>query len=578
MQTLETQATTAFDIQKIRADFPALHQTIYDGRPLVYLDNAASTQKPQAVIDRLTAYYTREHSNVHRGVHHLSQRATDAYEAARARIARFINAPNARQVIYTRGTTEAINLVAASYGRSRLGEGDEVVISAMEHHSNIVPWQMVCQAQGARLRVIPVNERGEIVVDAYDGLLSERTKLVALVQVSNSLGTVNPVRRMIETAHARGIPVLIDGAQAVQHMPVDVQALDCDFYCFSSHKIFGPTGIGILYGKEHLLEAMPPYQGGGDMIETVSFEGTTYDGLPHKFEAGTPHIAGAVGLAAAVEYLDEVGLDAVAAYEHDLLAYAHEHLQAIDGLRLVGTAAQKASVVSFLLEDANPYDVGKILDELGIAVRTGHHCTMPLMQLFGIPGTVRASFALYNTRDEVDALVEGIHTVRQRLGTIRQRARASAPTATPTATPVDEAPPIAERRQEIVEEFDLFDDVNDKRDYLMELGEALPELDAAYRTERYRIHGCLAMVWLHTEARHGRVYFQADSNAMITKGMIALLVRLLNGQPPQAILAADINAFMAQVDIPHMISAQRKNGLGAMIKRIKLDALALSHS
>ncbi len=574
MQTLETQ-TTAFDIDRIRADFPALHQTIYDGRPLVYLDNAASAQKPQAVIDRLTRYYTWEHSNVHRGVHLLSQRATDAYEAARARIARFINAAHAHEIIYTRGTSESINLVATSFGHSRIGAGDEVVISAMEHHSNIVPWQMVCQEKGARLRVIPVNDRGELRLDAYDDLLNDRTKIVALVHVSNSLGTVNPVRRVIEAAHARGIPVLLDGAQAVQHMPVDVQALDCDFYCFSGHKIFGPTGIGILYGKEALLNALPPYQGGGDMIETVSFAGTTYDGLPHKFEAGTPHIAGAVGLAVALEYLDEIGLDAIAAYEHDLLAYAHERLQTIDGLRLIGTAAEKASVASFLLEDANPYDTGKILDELGIAVRTGHHCTMPLMNQFGIPGTVRASFALYNTRDDVDALVEGLHTVRRRLGTIRQRGRAN---AQPAAAPVDDVPSIAERRQEIVEEFDLFDDVNDKRDYLMELGEAMPDLDDAYRTEQNRIHGCLSMVWLHTEARHGRVYFQADSNAMITKGMIALLVRLLNGQPPEAILAEDLDAFMADVDIPHMISAQRKNGLGAMIKRVKLDALALAHS
>ena len=576
MQTLETQ-TTVFDVNRIRADFPTLHQAIYDGRPLVYLDNAASAQKPQAVIDRLTAYYTWEHSNVHRGVHLLSQRATDAYEAARARIARFINAAHPHEVIYTRGTTEAINLVAACYGRSRLAEGDEVVISAMEHHANIVPWQMLCEEKGATLRVIPVNDRGELLVEAYDGLLNERTKLVALAHVSNSLGTINPVRRLIETAHGRDIPVLLDGAQAVQHMPVDVQALDCDFYCFSGHKIFGPTGIGILYGKEAVLDATPPYQGGGDMIETVTFEKTTYDGLPHKFEAGTPHIAGAVGLAAALEYLDEIGLDAIAAYEHDLLAYTHEHLLTIDGLRLVGTAAEKASVVSFLLEDANPYDVGKILDEQGIAVRTGHHCTMPLMQRFDIPGTVRASLALYNTRDEIDALVDGLHVARQRLSAIRQRGRDQVKAASPE-TPQDETPSIAERRQEIVEEFDLFDDLNDKRDFLMELGEALPSLDAAYRTEPYRIHGCLSMVWLHTEARHGCVYFQADSNAMITKGMIALLVRLLNGQPPQAILAADLNAFMAEVDIHHMISSQRKNGLGAMIKRIKLDALALAPS
>ena len=416
MQTLETQAATAYDIEKIRADFPALHQTIYDGQPLVYLDNAASAQKPQRVIDRLTGYYSWEHSNVHRGVHHLSQQATEAYEGARTQIARFIHAPNPYQIIYTRGTTEAINLVAASYGRSRVGEGDEVVISTMEHHSNIVPWQMLCEEKGATLRVIPVNDRGELIVEEYEQLLSDRTKLVAVVHVSNSLGTVNPVRRMIEAAHQRDIPVLIDGAQAVQHMTVDVRELDCDFYCFSGHKMFGPTGIGILYGKEDLLEAMPPYQGGGDMIETVTFERTTYDALPHKFEAGTPHIAGAIGLAEAVAYLQDLGLDAIARYEHDLLTYAHERLQEIDDLRLIGTAAEKASVVSFLVGAIHPYDGGTILDRLGIAVRTGHHCTMPLMQRFGLPGTVRASFALYNTREEVDKLVEGLHKVKKLLG------------------------------------------------------------------------------------------------------------------------------------------------------------------
>jgi len=416
MQTLETQTATSYDVEKVRRDFPALHQTIYDGQPLVYLDNAASAQKPQRVIDRLMAYYSWEHSNVHRGVHYLSQNATEAYEEARAQIARFINAPNPHQIIYTRGATEAINLVAASYGRSHVGQGDEVVISAMEHHSNIVPWQMLCQEKGARLRVIPVNDRGELIMEAYEQLLSDRTKLVAFVHVSNSLGTVNPVRRMIKAAHLRDIPVLIDGAQAVQHMTVDVQALDCDFYCFSGHKMFGPTGIGILYGKEALLEAMPPYQGGGDMIETVTFERTTYNALPHKFEAGTPHIAGAIGLAEAVAYLQDLGLDAIARYEHQVLAYAHERLQEIDDLRLIGTAAEKASVVSFLIGAIHPYDAGTILDRLGIAVRTGHHCTMPLMQRFGLPGTVRASFALYNTQEEVDKLVEGLHKVKKLLG------------------------------------------------------------------------------------------------------------------------------------------------------------------
>jgi len=422
MQTLETPAletktaTAVYDVEKIRGDFPALHQTLYDGQPLAYLDNAASALKPQAVIDRLAHYYALEHSNVHRGVHRLSQLATEAYEGARARIARFINAPHPHQVIYTRGTTEAINLVAAGYGRTHLSEGDEILISSLEHHSNLVPWQMLCQEKGARLRVIPVSDRGELDGEAYEALLGPRTKLVALVHVSNSLGTINPVKAMIEAAHAQGIPVLLDGAQAVQHMAVDVQALDCDFYCFSGHKMFGPTGIGILYGREALLEAMAPYQGGGDMIKTVSFEKTTYDGLPHKFEAGTPHIAGAVGLATAVDYLDAIGLDAIADYEHGLLAYAEARLGAMADVRLVGRASAKASVVSFLVGSIHPYDTGTVLDRMGIAVRTGHHCTMPLMDRLGLPGTVRASLALYNTRGEIDRLAEGVETVKKLLG------------------------------------------------------------------------------------------------------------------------------------------------------------------
>ncbi|MFQ5570944.1 MAG: SufS family cysteine desulfurase [Rhodothermales bacterium] len=406
-------ASTSYDVEHVRADFPALHQEIYDGQPLVYLDNAATSQKPQAVIDRLDAYYIRENSNVHRGVHFLSQQATEEYEAAREQIARFINAPEAHQIIYTRGATEAINLVAASYGRTQVGSGDEIVISTMEHHSNIVPWQMLCEERGATLRVIPINNRGELLFDDYQRLLTERAKLVAVAHVSNSMGTVNPVQRMIDEAHRYDIPVLLDGAQAVQHMPVDVQALGCDFYCFSSHKMYGPTGIGILYGKESLLDAMPPYQGGGDMIETVTLEGTTYDRLPYKFEAGTPHIAGAIGLGAAVAYLQHLGLEAVARYEAALLHYATERLQEIDGLRLIGTAEKKASVLSFLIGDVHPYDAGTILDRLGIAVRTGHHCTQPLMKRFGIPGTVRASLALYNTREDVDALVAGLHKVKK---------------------------------------------------------------------------------------------------------------------------------------------------------------------
>ena len=418
MDTLATRTDTgtAYDVEAVRAAFPALHQTVYDGQPLVYLDNAATAQKPQAVIDRMAAYYRRENSNIHRGVHVLSQRATEAYEAARARLARFIGAADPREVIFTRGTTEAVNLVAQTYGRTHLGAGDEVLITAMEHHSNIVPWQLLCEATGAVLRVVPVDDTGAIVYDEYLRLLTERTKLVAVVHVSNALGTINPVRALIEAAHALGVPVLVDGAQAVPHLKVDVRALDADFYCFSGHKMFGPTGVGVLYGKEALLEAMPPWQGGGDMIETVTFERTTFNELPHKFEAGTPHIAGGIGLAAAADFLDGLGLDAVDLYEHGLLEYATARLTEIDGLRIVGTAAEKASVVSFLPGAVHPYDAGTVLDRLGIAVRTGHHCTQPLMQRFGIPGTVRASFALYNTRAEVDRLVDGLHRVQTLFG------------------------------------------------------------------------------------------------------------------------------------------------------------------
>ena len=409
------EPTVAFEIDKVRADFPILQQEV-NGHPLVYLDNAATGQKPQAVIDRLTRYYTEENSNVHRGVHTLSQRATDAYEGARTTIQRFLNAASTHEIIYTRGTTDAINLVAASYGQHAVSAGDEIVISGLEHHSNIVPWQLLSERTGARLRVIPVLDDGSLDYTAYLALLNDRTRLVAVGHVSNALGTINPVKQMIADAHGLGIPVLVDGAQAVPHMQVDVQDLDCDFYCLSSHKAFGPTGFGVLYGKSKWLEAMPPYQGGGDMIEQVTFEQTTFNELPHKFEAGTPHIAGAIGFAAALDYIQGLGYDAIGAHENAVFAYATEQFEAIEGLRLIGTAAQKASVASFVLNGLHPYDVGTILDRLGVAVRTGHHCTQPLMQRLGLPGTVRASFAFYNTMADVDALVAGLRRVKQLFG------------------------------------------------------------------------------------------------------------------------------------------------------------------
>ncbi len=399
-----------FGIEKIRQDFPVLQQKVH-GKPLVYLDNAATTQKPQTVIDTITRYYQSENSNIHRGVHFLGEVATQAYENGRTRVRQFLNAAHDREIIFTRNTTESINLVASSYGRSRIKGGDEVIISAMEHHSNIVPWQMVCEEKGATLRVIPINDAGELLLEEYERLLSDRTKLVAITYVSNALGTVNPVKRIIAMAHRRGIPVLVDGAQATPHIVVDVQDLGCDFYAFSGHKVFGPTGIGILYGKTELLEAMPPYQGGGEMISAVTFEKTVYNSLPHKFEAGTPHIAGVVGLAAAIEYVQRIGLNQIAAYENELLAYGTELLSAIPGLRLLGTAKDKAGVLSFVVQDIHAHDIGTILDHQGIAIRAGHHCAMPVMKRFGVPATARASLAFYNTREELEALAKGIHKV-----------------------------------------------------------------------------------------------------------------------------------------------------------------------
>jgi cysteine desulfurase/selenocysteine lyase len=400
-------AHPAFDVGRIRADFPLLRQQIH-GKPLVYLDNAATSQKPQAVIETLTRYYAEGNSNVHRGVHLLSERATEAYEAGRATVQRFLNAADTREIIFVRGATEGINLVAQSYGRASIKPGDEIIISWMEHHSNIVPWQMLCEDKGAVLRVVPINDDGEVLLDEYARLLNPRTKFVALVHVSNALGTINPVKQMIEMAHRQRVPVLLDGAQAVAHLPVDVQELDCDFYVFSGHKVLGPTGIGILYGKADFLEGMPPYQGGGDMILSVTFEKTRYNTLPYKFEAGTPHIAGVVGLGAALDYLRGIGLDRIAAYEQALLAYGTDVLSAIPGLRLIGTAKEKAGVLSFVLDGIHAHDIGTILDQEGIAIRAGHHCAMPVMERFGVPATARASLAFYNTRGELDALGRAI--------------------------------------------------------------------------------------------------------------------------------------------------------------------------
>jgi len=405
-----TSNAHSFDVARIREDFPVLHQMV-NGKPLVYLDNAATTQKPQAVIDALVRYYSADNSNVHRGVHTLSQRATEDYDSGRSKARQFLNAASDEEIIFVKGTTDGINLVAHSYARQHLGEGDEIIISTMEHHSNIIPWQVLCQEKGAHLRVIPISDAGELLMDEYESLLSSRTKLVAITHVSNVLGTVNPIKQIVEMAHSQGVPVLVDGAQATPHMPVDVQKLGCDFYVFSGHKIYGPTGIGVLYGKAELLEAMPPYQLGSDMIKSVTFERTVYNDLPYKFEAGTPNIAGVIGMGAAIDYLTEIGMDRIDNYEHGLLEYGTECLSGIDGVKIVGNAPGKASVLSFVMDCAHPHDIGTILDTEGVAIRTGHHCAQPLMNRYGVPATARASLSFYNTKDEVDLLVKAIDRV-----------------------------------------------------------------------------------------------------------------------------------------------------------------------
>ncbi len=413
--TIKPKPVAVWDVERIRKDFPVLGQMVH-GNPLVYLDNAASSQVPQMVIERGSQYLKFEHSNIHRGVHYLSMKATNAYEGAREKVKRFINAADVKECIFVRGATEGINLVMHGYGRKFIGAGDEIIISAMEHHANIVPWQMLCEEKNAKLRVIPMNDAGELLLDEYDALLNERTKFVAIAHVSNALGTVNPVKEMIDRAHKYGVPVLIDGAQWVPHNSVDVQDLDCDFYAFSGHKMFAPTGSGVVYGKAALLEKMNPFQGGGDMIKSVTFEKTIYADLPNKFEAGTPAIASQIGLGAAIDYLNIIGREKAAAYEHELLSYATERLSAIEGVRIIGTAREKLGVLSFVIEDIHPHDIGTILDQRGIAVRAGHHCAQPVMQRFKVPATARASFAFYNTREEVDILVSAIEKVIEVFG------------------------------------------------------------------------------------------------------------------------------------------------------------------
>jgi cysteine desulfurase/selenocysteine lyase len=578
--TPATPSPAGFDVRRLREDFPILRQKVH-GKPLVYLDNAATTQKPQAVLEALRRYYTLDNANVHRGVHQLSERATREFEAARDKVRGFLNAADRREVVFVRGATEGINLVAQSWGRANARAGDEIIISAMEHHSNIVPWQMLCEQTGAVLRVVPISDDGEPLLDEYERLLGERTRLVSVVHVSNSLGTVTPVRRVIELAHARGVPVLLDGAQSAPHMPIDVRELDCDFFVLSGHKLYGPTGIGVLYGKADILGRMPPWQGGGDMIRSVSFARTTYADIPSRFEAGTPNIAGAIGLGAAIDYLESVGLEATAAHEDMLLRHATEKVREIPGVRILGTAPHKAAVLSFVVEDPpiSALDVGTRLDLEGIAVRTGHHCCQPVMDRFAVPGTARASFALYNTVEEVDKFVAALRKI------VADAAARSPSVELPRegrgepayAAAVADSPQAA--AEELAEVFEFLEDWTDRYQHLLELGEKIPPLPAEFRTEANRVRGCQSTVFLSARKRPGTadvVEFLADSDADLVRGLIAVLEQLFSGQRAEEVLAFDVEGFFARLGLDQHLTLGRRNGLAAMVQRIRSFAAGLA--
>jgi cysteine desulfurase/selenocysteine lyase len=572
----------AWDPLLIRQDFPIL-ATSANGKPLVYLDNGATTQKPRAVIERLQKYYETENANIHRGVYQLSQTATAAYEEARRTVARFINAADEREVLFTRGTTEAINLVAATYGRSVLQPGDQIILSAMEHHSNIVPWQMIAQQTGAKIAVIPINDAGELLMDEYAKLLKQPTRIVAIVHVSNSLGTINDVKRITEMGHAAGAVALIDGAQWVAHHPTDVREIDCDFYAFSGHKLYGPTGIGVLYGKRALLEKMPPYQGGGDMIESVSFEKTIYAQLPNKFEAGTPNIAGAVGLAAAIDYVQSIGFAQLAPYEEALLTYATEKLTEIQGVRLVGTAKHKGGVLSFVVDDPpiSSLDIGTKLDAQGIAVRTGHHCCQPVMERMGITATSRASLAMYNTREDVDALAGALAQV---IDDERKRSKSS-PKGKARPEPAlafAEASALSPQAaaDELAETFDMLGERDARNEYVMDLGQQLPHMFDQLKPILPRVPGCMSEVYLLARRKPGSTdvfEFVADANAEIVRGLIALLERVYSGQRAKDVLQFDIEAFFRRIGLDQFITTQRRNGLAGMIQRIHTGAAAVAN-
>jgi cysteine desulfurase/selenocysteine lyase len=567
----------SFDLQAVRAQFPIL-STQVDGKPLVYLDNGATTQKPLAVIEAMDRYYRTTNANIHRAVHRLSQAATEAYESTRLKVRRFLNAHDARSIIFTRGTTESINLVAQSLGGITFKPGDEIVLTTLEHHSNIVPWQLAARLHGATIKVIPIDERGELDYASLDRVISARTKLVAFTHTSNALGTIVDPAPIIARARSVGALTLIDGAQWVGHAPTDVQALGCDFYVFSAHKLFGPTGVGVLWGRRELLDAMPPYQGGGDMIRTVSFEGSTWAELPNKFEAGTPDIAGVIGLGAAIDYIASLDHHAIRLHEQHLLAKAAARLGSIKGLRIIGTAPSKASIVSFVMDEPaiDHHTLGTLLDGEGIAVRTGHHCCMPLMDRLGLPGTVRASMSFYNSAEDIEALARGIEKIRASFApqarALPRREGVAVVFAEASAASVNDAARV------LVDDFDLFDDWDQKHDYLIDLGKKIAPLPASEKTEATRVRGCQSTV--HLVARRkpdapDRIEIAAESDAFIVNGLIALMLAVYSGQSAREILAFDVEAFLDRLGLKHHLSMGRRNGLASMIDRIKLIAKAV---
>jgi cysteine desulfurase/selenocysteine lyase len=559
-------AAETWNVEKVRRDFPILATTSH-GKPLVYLDNAATTQKPRAVIDAIVRYYESQNANIHRGVYGLSQTATSLYENGREKVRAFLNARETAEIIFTRGATEGINLVASSWSQNHLHQGDEVVISHLEHHSDIVPWQMACERTGATLRVIPINDAGELQLDMLDQFLrGGRVKMVAVNHVSNSLGTVNPIRTIIQKAHAAGATVLIDGAQWVAHGTTDVQALDADFYVFSGHKLMAPTGIGVLYGKRSLLDAMPPYQGGGDMIASVTFAQTTYAELPSKFEAGTPDIAGVVGLSAAIDYLHALGLNAIAAHEHQLLAYATQQVAQVPGLHIIGTAKEKAAVLSFVIDGLSSMDIGVTLDRDGICVRTGHHCCQPVMDRFGIPSTARASFAFYNTFAEIDALVQAL------IQLVKSKRPLTPPTTDAAVEyPAAQASSVRAAADALAEEFEFLGERDARNEYVLDLASSQPRLFDMLKQVTPRIPGCMSQVYLVGRKKNQTkdiVEFVADADAEIVRGLIAILQRLYSGQHAHDVLNFNIDNFFQRIGLDQFITSQRRNGLAGMVAKI----------